>query len=83
MDQAGSWPPAAHGQRPIKGGGGIPVACGCLQPDPHHQPAQKDAPEGGDGMKVPIKGPMALEAKNEAGHLSLAASMQAVESRST
>jgi hypothetical protein len=34
-------------------------------------------------MKVPIKGPMALEAKNEAGHLSLAVSMQAVENWST
>ena len=34
-------------------------------------------------MKVPIKRPMALEAKNEAGQLSLAASMQAVENRST
>jgi len=34
-------------------------------------------------MKVPIKRPMALEAKNEASQLSLAASMQVAENRST
>jgi hypothetical protein len=37
--------------RPIKGGSGVPVACGGLQPDSHHQPAEES---GGDGMKTVI-----------------------------
>ena len=42
---------ATQGQRQIKGGSGVPVACGGLQPDPNHQPTQVT---GGDGMKVSI-----------------------------
>ncbi len=36
-----------------------PLPSGGLQPDPHHQPAQKAGPTGGDGMKVSVKEPIA------------------------
>ena len=38
----------------IKGGGGVPAACGGLQPDPHYQTAQGP---GGAGMKAAMKEP--------------------------
>lgn len=44
---------AAQGQWSISGGGGRPVACGGLQPDPPGQPAQ---PKGADGMKRAARG---------------------------
>ena len=56
LGQTVSRPAATQSPRMLKGESRVSAACGGLQPDPRHQPAQET---GGDGMKTGIREPKA------------------------